>query len=239
MTAFTESVHAAAHSPTAPSPAQSTEWFVEILRRWIAPTVTEVLPSHAAISLNRRELFLIDVSRNRAIVGAAGPSAIAVLKHALVTNPRALAIESISVGRFERVSRCYASVPLLPMLWRAIMEDRGYSEHPLAPLTARTRLKLSRWPDFRVLAHRHEDFRLCSLILKRPFTVAECSALLDIEPAHVQAFFNAAYFTGYASQVEETPSPPAGPPHRPRRGNPAAAALLARMWRIMRTPIGS
>jgi hypothetical protein len=47
-------------------------------------------------------------------------------------------------------------------------------------------VKLLRWPDFRVLGHDHDGFRLCSLLLKRACTVDECAMLLDLPAAAVR-----------------------------------------------------
>ncbi|MEW6383688.1 MAG: hypothetical protein AB1514_06905, partial [Pseudomonadota bacterium] len=49
-------------------------------------------------------------------------------------------------------------------------------------------VKLLRWPDFRVLGHDHDGFRLCSLLLKRACTVEECAMLLELPAAAVRDF---------------------------------------------------
>ncbi|RYE99380.1 MAG: hypothetical protein EOO78_14390 [Oxalobacteraceae bacterium] len=97
-------------------------------------------------------------------------------------------------------------------------------------------LHLKHWPDFRVLGNRHDDFRLCSLLLKRACTPRECSHMLGIDPGAVRAFFNAAYLSGYASPVEAPPAPLSRPTiaasERDRGGS-----VLASMWRSVRDRI--
>lgn len=93
------------------------------------------------------------------------------------------------------------------------------------------RVRLLRWPDFRVLGHQHDSFRLCSLLLKRACSVDECASLLDISGAAVRAFVHPAYLCGYAALEA-----PAGG-SRLIGGNDAGG-LLARMWRSVRQRSG-
>jgi len=89
-------------------------------------------------------------------------------------------------------------------------------------------VKLLRWPDFRVLGHDHDGFRLCSLLLKRACTVDECAMLLDLPAAAVRDFIHAAYLCGYAQLQAGTAAPIAA------RGNGPDSGLLARLWRSLR-----
>ncbi|SEM46740.1 hypothetical protein SAMN05428989_3930 [Pseudoxanthomonas sp. GM95] len=117
-------------------------------------------------------------------------------------------------------------LPLTPLLWQTALRMRMVPT-PIAPLTEATALRMTQWPDFRVLAHRHDDFRLCTLLLKQACTATAAAALLEIDAGAACAFFNAAYLSGYATvEAIETPLP-APAEARPR-------SRLARLWRGMR-----
>jgi hypothetical protein len=124
--------------------------------------------------------------------------------------------------------------PLVPLLWQAALR-MDLEPTLMAPMDESTVIKLRRWPDFRVLAHRHDDFRLCSLLLKRPCRAREAAHMLGIDPGAVFALFNAAYLSGYAN-VEAAPADP-----DPTSGGAARGTgrLLAGMWRNLRTRMGS
>ena len=92
-------------------------------------------------------------------------------------------------------------------------------------------VKLLRWPDFRVLGHDHDGFRLCSLLLKRACTVDECAMLLELPAAAVRDFIHAAYLCGYA----QLQSAPVAPMTAVRGSGPGTDnGLLARLWRHLR-----
>ncbi|PTS80331.1 hypothetical protein DBR20_02045, partial [Stenotrophomonas sp. HMWF023] len=118
-------------------------------------------------------------------------------------------------------------LPLRPLLWQWAQRSRHWQA-----LDERLRgasVKLLRWPDFRVLGHDHDGFRLCSLLLKRACTVDECAMLLDLPAAAVRDFIHAAYLCGYA-QLQVAPTAPlAG-----ARASTADTSLLARLWRTLR-----
>ena len=90
-------------------------------------------------------------------------------------------------------------------------------------------MKLLRWPDFRVLGHDHDGFRLCSLLLKRACTVEECTMLLELPAAAVRDFIHAAYLCGYA-QLQAAPATLMMAAGGTRTDN----GLLARLWRHLR-----
>lgn len=118
-------------------------------------------------------------------------------------------------------------LPLTPLLWQTALRMRMVPTL-IEPLTESTALRMTQWPDFRVLAHRHDDFRLCSLLLKQACTASSAADLLQIDPGAARAFFNAAYLSGYAApeQISTLPPPAAAPERPPSR--------LARLWRGMR-----
>lgn len=118
-------------------------------------------------------------------------------------------------------------LPLTPLLWQTALRMRMVPRL-LAPMTESTALRMTQWPDFRVLAHRHDDFRLCSLLLKQASTATAAADLLEIDPGAARAFFNAAYLSGHASPEDiSLLPPPATAPEGPR-------SRLARLWRSMR-----
>lgn len=118
-------------------------------------------------------------------------------------------------------------LPLTPLLWQTALRMRMVPRL-IEPMTESTALRMTQWPDFRVLAHRHDDFRLCSLLLKQASTATAAADLLEIEPGAARAFFNAAYLSGHASLEEISMLPP--PAATPVR----ARSRLARLWRGMR-----
>ena len=118
------------------------------------------------------------------------------------------------------------------MHWWPHMADGQGAPLPDAQQRERLRgasVKLLRWPDFRVLGHDHDGFRLCSLLLKRACTVDECAMLLDLPAAAVRDFIHAAYLCGYA-QLQVTPAAPLSG----ARASTADTGLLARLWRTLR-----
>lgn len=122
---------------------------------------------------------------------------------------------------------------LVPLLWQAAL--RMHLEPTLmAPMDESSVLKLRRWPDFRVLAHRHDDFRLCTLLLEQACRAREASHRLGIDPGAVFALFNAAYLSGYANLEAATPE------SDPASGGAAGGTgqRLADTWRNLRTRIG-
>lgn len=96
-------------------------------------------------------------------------------------------------------------------------------------------IHLQGWPDFRVLARQQDVFRLCSLLVRKPSSLAECVHLLDLSPKTVQTFVHGAYLSGYvrldevsASAFDQVRQDLRNVPSTPRGG------LLARMWRSVR-----
>lgn len=87
--------------------------------------------------------------------------------------------------------------------------------------------------DFRLLAHQHDGFRLCSLLVKRACSVDECRQLLDLDAATVQAFVHSAYLCGYA-MVETPEGVTAAVAAPPSRNATTGGSLLSRMWRNLR-----
>lgn len=119
-------------------------------------------------------------------------------------------------------------LPLTPLLWQIALRMRMVPKL-IDPLTETTALRMAQWPDFRVLAHRHDDFRLCTLLLKQACTAVGAAELLDIEPGAARAFFNAAYLSGHATP-EAAPAEAGVPVAAPT----PSGSRLAQLWRGMR-----
>ncbi|WCE05816.1 hypothetical protein [Pseudoxanthomonas sp. JBR18] len=146
-----------------------------------------------------------------------------------------LSQHALQASRYSALFVDLPSVPLIPLLWQATLRMQ-VEPVLLEPLHEGCRMRLARWPDFRVLAHRHDDFRMCSLLLHRPCTAAEAGQALDVDTGAARAFFNAAWLTGYA-QVESS-TPQAGTPG-PTEATRGAGSLLANMWRGVRGKKGA
>ncbi|HEL5322359.1 TPA: hypothetical protein UOJ11_002049 [Stenotrophomonas maltophilia] len=137
-----------------------------------------------------------------------------------------LQLDALTPARLHGLAGERPRQPLRPLLWQWAQRSRHWQA-----LDERLRgasVKLLRWPDFRVLGHDHDGFRLCSLLLKRACTVDECAMLLDLPPAAVRDFIHAAYLCGYA-QLQVAPAVPL-----PERAAGADNGLLARLWRHLR-----
>ena len=183
----------------------------------------------ATLTRDGQALLLLDFDRRLAAPVSGIDKDIASV---LATDFHRLRLEPLSARDFNTSTSAAQSMPLAPLLWNIALRIEG-PVPLLDPMDRRTVLSLRQWPDFRALAHRHDHFRLCCLLLKRPSTTAEAADLLELDTATVDGFFNAAYLSGYA-QVSQ-PAPPAAPAPGPaaterKRGGSA----LARMWRSVR-----
>jgi hypothetical protein len=132
----------------------------------------------------------------------------------------------LRVGQQAPVAADAPRLPLTPLLWQTALRMRMVPRL-IEPLAETTALRMTQWPDFRVLAHRHDDFRLCTLLLKQACTATGAAELLEIDTGAARAFFNAAYLSGYAAPEDIGVDPAAPPAERPR-------SRLARLWRGMR-----
>lgn len=145
-----------------------------------------------------------------------------------------LGLQPIEATRFADAVTDAPRLPLVPLLWQTALRMQA-DPVLIAPLEEQTRLHLKQWPDFRVLGHRHDDFRLCSVLLKRASTARECSHMLGIDPGAVRAFFNAAYLSGCASPLSPEPTPVAAT--ATAAAATSSGSILAGMWRSMRNRI--
>lgn len=126
-------------------------------------------------------------------------------------------------------------LPLRALLWQAAQQMQDDWQQVDGLLQQGAVIHLQGWPDFRVLARQQDVFRLCSLLVRKPSSLAECVHLLDLSPKTVQTFVHGAYLSGYvrldevsASAFDQVRQDLRNVPSTPRGG------LLARMWRSVR-----
>lgn len=183
----------------------------------------------ATLARDGQALLLLDFDRRLAAPVAGIDKDIAGV---LAADFHRLRLQPLSARDFNTSASAAQSMPLAPLLWNIALRIDG-PVPLLDPMDRRTVLSLRQWPDFRALAHRHDHFRLCCLLLKRPSTTAEAADLLELDAATVDGFFNAAYLSGYAEVSRpapaSAPSASAAPSARKRGGS-----ALARMWRSVR-----
>lgn len=175
----------------------------------------------AMLLLDGQPLLRLDFQR-----GLADPVA--------ATQERAIELAADGFDRLQVLGLQAASgndrlpFPLTTLLWNTALRAR-LPTPLLAPLSPDTVLSLRRWPDFRALAHRHDHFRLCCLLLKRPASPTDAAALLALDGASVDPFFNAAFLSGYADVVDAPALPQLAAARTGQRGS-----MLARLWQSVR-----
>lgn len=194
----------------------------------ITRALRERLPArqgHAVLVLNDNAIVLLDFALDQMVVPA-GADGAGLAQH-LADHFDALSLHGISERRYQALSGAMPRQPLRPLLWQ--WGQRPAHWHDLdARLQRGDRVKLLRWPDFRVLGHQHDNFRLCSLLLKRACSVDECARLLEVSADAVRTFVHPAYLCGYAA-LEDSPGSAAH-----LRAGEGSGTLLARMWRSVR-----
>ncbi|MGV6493934.1 hypothetical protein ACTUVK_000334 [Stenotrophomonas rhizophila] len=180
---------------------------------------------HAVLALDGLPLLLLDFEQDQMVVPDGSGNA--ELAQLLSDDFERLALHGIAAKRYQQLAGDLPRQSLRPLLWQ-------WGQHPAhwddldARLHRHARVRLLRWPDFRVLGHQHDSFRLCSLLLKRACSVDECASLLDISGAAVRAFVHPAYLCGYAALE------PAAEGSRLASVASEGGGLLARMWRSVR-----
>lgn len=225
VTRFSRFFHANASERSQPAVAPRTALpFVQQLRLYLSTDALKAgRPYCVAILLDNAEVCWLDAKQDRLQVQDPSTAFFEVLRTLLPRSGPRLALKPITHDAFDLHAADSRALPLRPTLWELGL-DMGTSALPLPPLQHDTRLQLRRWPDFRVLAHRHDDFRLCALMIKQGVDVDTCCRVLDLPAARVQSFFNAAFFSGYAH--------PATDNARPLRA--ASHGGLAGLWRQVR-----
>ncbi|HYQ25499.1 hypothetical protein [Stenotrophomonas sp.] len=178
---------------------------------------------HALLGEGDQPLLLLDLQQDQAVLLEESASA---LVERLAQGFEHLYLDALTATQYQALAGNRARQPLRPLLWQWAQRSRHWQA--LDERLRSAAVKLLRWPDFRVLGHDHDGFRLCSLLLKRACTVEECATLLELPPAAVRDFIHAAYLCGYAQVVNTAPAPLAA-----RAGSPDHG-LLARLWRSLR-----
>ncbi|EZP45200.1 hypothetical protein BW38_02122 [Stenotrophomonas sp. RIT309] len=193
----------------------------------ITRLLRERLPSRqgqALLGEGGEPLLLLDLEQDQAVL-LHEPAT--VLVERLAHGFEHLYLDALLPAQLQALAGDRTRLPLRPLLWQWAQRSRHWQA-----LDERLRgasVKLLRWPDFRVLGHDHDGFRLCSLLLKRACTVDECAMLLDLPAAAVRDFIHAAYLCGYA-QLQVAPAVPLVG----ARASTADNGLLARLWRTLR-----
>lgn len=184
---------------------------------------------HAMLSLDGQPRLLLDFAHDHGV--ALSPAASPPLAQVLGEGFGRIVLQELPQERFDALAKGQFHQPLRPILWQ-VAQHGGDWDDLGRRLLRQARIRLLRWPDFRLLAHQHDGFRLCSLLLKKPCTVEECRQLLDLNAHTVEAFVRSAYLCGYA--MVETPD---GTHEKaPAIVAPPIGSLLARMWRSLRGP---
>lgn len=215
--------------PIASSPEPQPLLFVQDLRRRLMLERKQQGPIHCAAVMSRGKLLCwLDTEHNQAVLAEPSALSLALFQAALVDPPPTLELLPIARSLFDAQAQRSRPVALRPLLWQTGLNACADGA-ALPPLQDDTRLRLRRWPDFRVLAHRHDDFRICALLIKHALDVAACSSVLGLPRDEVQAFFNAPYLSGYAHPSAAPLPALTAVPAKPAGGN-----ALARMWRDVR-----
>lgn len=212
-------VAATAHAATMlPELARGSHAITQVLRQRLPLRNCQLMLKRQA-----QPLLLLDLAQDQAQAQNADGE---LLMDTIVEEFDALSLHEVAGTPLQMVQE-RPRLPLRPLLWQWGLRSNQWHalDHRLRQGAA---VRMSRWPDFRVLGHDHDGFRLCSLLLKRAHTVQQCAGLLDLPDVVVSSFVHAAYLSGHA-QLEEVPAAIAyggstSPP----------GSLLARMWRSMR-----
>lgn len=211
--------------PGAAEPVSAPLGFVHRLRQRLAADKVPQLHLHcAAVILEENALCWLNIEKNLVLVAEPASIALKQLELALGTKPGRLSLEPLARDALDMQSRHTKTTPMLPLLWQTGLNVLDGSA-PMPPLSADSCLQLRRWPDFRVLTRRHDDFRICALLISRGLTVQHACDAVNLPQNQVQAFFNAAYLSGYALPVLATDAPTI----------PPKAGRLATRWRDVRS----
>lgn len=185
----------------------------------------------ACLRLRGQDAVLFDCARGSAVMLA---GSIEDIGEPLARRPQDLALFEFPADAVEDAARDLPRVPLATLLWQigrqAAGDGTGWAWPGLGDEIA---LRLHKWPDVRLLAHRHDDFRLCSILVRQAATPLQCAEWLGLDVAQVRAFFHGAYLSGYASAAQ-TEAPASAQAAAPRK----RVSGLAGLWRSVRQRMG-
>ncbi len=212
-----------------PPPAQATLPsaalpFVQQLRLHLAgDAATSRRPAYAAVVHDDATVCWLDANSDRMMTTAPAPIALTLLQKLLADEHPPLHLAPVTQQMFVQRATVSSNLPLRPTLWNIGLAATRL-DRLMAPLQLDAKLRLRRWPDFRILAHRPDHFRLCALLIKQGASVQACCDILGLPQRQVQSFFNAAFLTAYAFPVMGEDAPV----------RPSPADGLVNLWRQLR-----
>lgn len=198
--------------------------FVQQLRLHLTgDTALARRPCHAAIVHGEATVCWLDARNDRMMTTAPAPITLTLLQKLLGDTDPPLSLVPVTQDVFVQRATVSSNIPLRPTLWNIGLATADHGA-PMPPLHSGMQLRLRRWPDFRILAHRPDHFQLCALLIKQGASVQTCCDLLELPRGTAQSFFNAAFLTAYAFPVvgEEVAV------------RPSATEGLVNLWRQLR-----
>lgn len=213
----------ATHAETSRTPAGPTRPFAEQIREQL-----RARSAQAVLSLDGVDVLHLDFVAGQAIPLHSARQAVDIVPGLLGPGFDRLLLRETSTAPADQDP----SMALTPLLWQTALRMRMVPQL-IAPLTESTALRMRQWPDFRVLAHRHDDFRLCTLLLKQASTASEAATQLKMDTGAARAFFNAAYLSGHAvleGEADALGDAAADAPMPP----PPTTTRLSRLWQRLR-----
>ncbi|WP_230113232.1 hypothetical protein [Stenotrophomonas lactitubi] len=179
--------------------------------------------AYAAVIHDNATVCWLDTKNDRMMTTAPAPIALALLHKLLADEHPPLRLAPVTQEILVQRATVSSNLPLRPTLWNIGLAATRL-DRLMTPLQMDAKLRLRRWPDFRILAHRPDHFRLCALLIKQGASVQACCDILDLPQRQVQSFFNAAFLTAYAFPVMGEDAPV----------RPSPADGLVNLWRQLR-----
>ena len=198
--------------------------FVQQLRMHLAgDTAMPRRSAYAAVIHDNATVCWLDTKNDRMMTTAPAPIALTLLHKLLADEHPPLCLAPVTQEILVQRATVSSNLPLRPTLWNIGLAATRL-DRLMTPLQMDAKLRLRRWPDFRILAHRPDHFRLCALLIKQGASVQACCDILDLPQRQVQSFFNAAFLTAYAVPVMGEDAPV----------RPSPADGLVNLWRQLR-----
>jgi hypothetical protein len=198
--------------------------FVQPLRMHLAgDTAMPRRSAYAAVIHDNATVCWLDTKNDRMMTTAPAPIALTLLHKLLADEHPPLCLAPVTQEILVQRATVSSNLPLRPTLWNIGLAATRL-DRLMTPLQMDAKLRLRRWPDFRILAHRPDHFRLCALLIKQGASVQACCDILDLPQRQVQSFFNAAFLTAYAFPVMGEDAPV----------RPSPADGLVNLWRQLR-----
>lgn len=179
--------------------------------------------SYAAVVHDDATVCWLDLENDRLMTSAPAPIALTLLQKLLAEEHPPLHLAPLTQEMFVQRAKVSSNLPLRPTLWNIGLAATRL-DRLVTPMPMDAKLRLHRWPDFRILAHRPDHFRICALLIKQGASVQACCDILDMPKRTVQSFFNAAFLTAYAFPVMGEDAPV----------RPSPTDGLVNLWRQLR-----